>query len=196
MARNYWAPVILWNFQATKKVKGLEHLDPRQPYIVMANHSSFLDIPILFRSLPFYLFFIAKKELKRLPFLGWFMMAAKMIFIDRKNRNKAKESIRQAGVLIKNGQNVVIFPEGTASRDGEIGPFKKGGFHLALQSEVPILPIRIEGTGTIWPRGKFLSLKKGEVKVIIGAPIHYEDYKDMEVGKFAESVRETIISLK
>lgn len=195
LAVHLWSPLVIWWFGARISTKGIENVKEGHYYVVMANHSSFLDIPVLLTRLPIPLYFVAKKELKRVPFLGWFISMAGMIFIDRSNRAKSTESINKAAELINKGRHVVIFPEGTASRTGEIGEFKKGGFHLALNSKATILPIRIIGTGSVWPRGGAFRLKPGKVEVIVGQPIVYEDYKNKTVGELAIEVREQILNL-
>ena len=146
------------------------NLEPQQPYVFMANHASALDIWALFLAIPRRVRMIAKKQLARIPFLGWVMWAGRFIFIDRQNAVAARRSIDDAGRRIRGGDSVLIFPEGTRTRDGQLGSFKKGGFHLAMEAGVPIVPIALRGTRALMPRGS-LRVKSGEVFVIIGAPI-------------------------
>ena len=191
-AQRIWTPIVLLLFGVRLKVEGVENVKPDEHYIIMANHSSFIDIPILFKALPILQYYVAKKELKKVPFLGWFISFSGMIFIDRSNRAKATESLNKAAVLINEGRNVVIFPEGTATRTGEIGEFKKGGFHLALNSKGTILPVRIEGSRKIWPRGSMFRLSAGEVKVVINEGIAYDKYHSRSVDDLAIGVRKII----
>jgi 1-acyl-sn-glycerol-3-phosphate acyltransferase len=195
IAQKIWTPVVLLIFGTRIKVKGIENLDKKAHYVIMANHSSFIDIPVLFRSLPIQQYYVAKKELRKVPVLGWYVMASGMIFIDRSNRVKSIESLNKAAVLINNGRHVVIFPEGTATRTGEIGEFKKGGFHLAMNSKATILPIRIKGTGAIWPRGRMFNLRSGNVEVIIGKGMSYEEYSLKPVEDLALETRKIILEL-
>lgn len=146
------------------------NLDPHQPYVFMANHASTVDIWALLVGIPHRVRMIAKKELARIPFLGWVMWAGRFIFIDRQNAVAARRSIDEAGRRIRGGVSVVIFPEGTRTRDGQMGTFKKGGFHLAMEAGVPIVPIALRGTRALMPPGS-LRVKSGEVFVTIGAPI-------------------------
>jgi 1-acyl-sn-glycerol-3-phosphate acyltransferase len=190
-----WAKPMLLLFGARIKVTGLEHLTKGQHNLIMSNHTSYLDIMVLLSRMPFYIHFIAKQELRKVPFLGWYMETAGMIFIDRQNKKKSLDSIRAAGKLIQSGKNVVIFPEGTTSKTGEIGSFKKGGIHLAMASESLILPIRIIGTGKIWPNKSFTNLRWGKVEVIIDKPIPFEDYKEQDQKKFAAKLRQQIVDL-
>ena len=168
MARTMWSPGILWICGVRLKVKGLEHVDPTKSYVLVCNHQSYLDIPVLFRGLIINLYFVAKKELKKIPFLGWYMMATGMIFIDRSNRNKSIASLKRAAKLIKKGKSVIMFPEGTRSKDGYLADFKKGPFMLSRQAEVDVLPVGISE-----PEGHFRvnAFRRFTIEVNIGAPI-------------------------
>ena len=127
-----WSHALLWTAGVPLRVKMHGELDGRQPYVFMANHLSTVDIWALFVALPVKVRFIAKKQLGRIPLFGWAMSAGRFIFIDRQNPLAARRSIDQAAERIHAGSSVVIFPEGTRSRDGHLGPFKKGGFLLAI----------------------------------------------------------------
>lgn len=190
-----WAPVALLIMGVKLKVEGLEYLQRGQHYVIMANHSSYSDIPLLFHSLPFNIHFVGKKELKKVPFLGWYMAISGMIFIDRSNPKKGKESIEKAIDLVKDGFNVVIFPEGTTSTNGEIAAFKKGGFVMARESETPILPIRIIGSNIVWPSDSLKTLVSHEVIVKIGEPLDHEEYSKDTVKSNMVAIRELIIGM-
>jgi 1-acyl-sn-glycerol-3-phosphate acyltransferase len=182
MARSSWAPGILWAFGLKVSCEGSELLDRNTPYVFVSNHQSFLDIPILFRTIPHNLYFVAKKELKWIPFLGWYMMATGMIFIDRSDRKKSVESLRRTGRLINKGKSVLMFPEGTRSKDRQIAPFKKGPLVMAKEAKVAVVPLGIleEGEMVAWGKtGKTL------IKVCIGRPIPYADH----MPTFIEEVR-------
>ena len=194
-ARFMWAPVALVIMGARIEVIGRENIKPDEPFVIMSNHCSYLDIPALMVAFPVYLYFIAKKELKRMPFLGWFIMLAGMIFIDRKNTNAAKASLAEAAKLVHNGKHVLIFPEGTASKTGEVQLFKKGGFHLAQGAEAQIVPVHIKGTYHIWPSASKLNMRRGKITVIIGKPIPPEVCNRIELDQRIEMVRQTIIGL-
>lgn len=174
-----WAPLALFIMGARLRIEGLDNIKKGQHYVIMANHTSYLDIPVLFRALPMTIHFIGKKELKKVPMLGWYMALSGMIFIDRENAKKARLSILKATKLVRQGYNVVIFPEGTTSETGKIAPFKKGGFVLAQGSQAPILPVRIKGSGIVWPSTSMMNLKSHEVVIQIGKPVPYEEYKDL-----------------
>ena len=181
MARIVWAPVILWLAKATIEVQGLEHIEKDKTYIVVCSHLSYLDIPALFKTLPLNLHFIGKHQLKNAPFIGWYMRATGMIFINRENNREASKSLDEAAELIKNGKTVLIFPEGTVSDDKIIKRFKKGGFSLAQKSGVDVLPISLKGTSDIWSIDSNTTFNKGVVKINIGQaiPVNNIDLNDL-----------------
>lgn len=196
MARGIWSPGILFLASAKTKISGMENIVEGKTYIVAANHSSYLDIPIAFRVLPLNLHFIAKKELKKVPFLGWYMMATGMIFINRSNNRESSQSLKDAAKLIHDGKTVLIFPEGTVSQDGQIKRFKKGGFHLALEAGVEILPISLKGTNEVWPTDSNTNFKKGIVTVNIGKPISLENYSYNQLNDLTKEVEVEVERLK
>jgi 1-acyl-sn-glycerol-3-phosphate acyltransferase len=166
-------------------------LDPKQPYVFMANHASSLDIWAAFVAVPRRLRFIAKKQLGRIPLFGWVMHAGRFIFIDRGNSKAARRSIDEAGRRIHDGDSVLIFPEGTRTRDGALLPFKKGGFHLAVKAGVPIVPVALRGTRALMPAGSYL-LRAGTVTVVIGEPIPTEGLSDEARASLHERVRSVV----
>jgi 1-acyl-sn-glycerol-3-phosphate acyltransferase len=166
----WWSRAItrLAGVRIDAEVRGT--IDPARSYVFMANHLSTVDIWALFVALPVPVRMIAKKQLAAIPLFGWAMWAGRFIFIDRQNAVAARRSIERAEQRIRSGASVLLFPEGTRSRDGKLGPFKKGGFHLALDSGVPIVPVALRGTRELMPRRSLL-LRSGRVSVIIGPPI-------------------------
>jgi 1-acyl-sn-glycerol-3-phosphate acyltransferase len=194
MARKMWAPGMLFIYGAKINTTGLAHIDRKKTYIYVANHQSFLDIPVLFYALQVNFYFVAKKELKKIPFLGWYMSAVGMIFIDRENRKKAVLSLKNASKLIEGGKNVITFPEGTRSISGEIGVFKKGTFHLAASTNVDLLPVRLENTGKIW-NPVTQKTTSGRVYVRVGEPISTSDLSLKNLDEYIEKVRNTVINL-
>lgn len=151
---------------------GAEILPPGRPYVYMSNHQSHLDIPVLYATLPsLSIRMLAKKELFRIPLWGDGLRAAEFIEVDRSNHERAVQSIERAAALLRDGVSIYLAPEGTRSRDGRIGRLKKGGFHLALATGVPIVPVAVRGTIDILPRGS-RSMRTGRpVRVRIGTPI-------------------------
>ena len=194
-AKHLWSPVALFIMGAKLKVIGRENIQEKHSYVVMGNHCSYLDIPALFLAMPFHLHFIAKKELKRMPFLGWYLVLSDMILIDRKNTAKAKESLAEAVKLVNKGKHVVIFPEGTASKNGKMAPFKKGGFFMAEDAEAHIVPTHIKGSYEVFPSSKKLNMQRGTITVCIGKPISPEEYKKFEMDDRVDYVKQLMQNL-
>ncbi|HEX9081160.1 MAG TPA: lysophospholipid acyltransferase family protein [Holophagaceae bacterium] len=164
----------------------------RQPVIFMSNHESQLDPPVLIHALSVPAVYIAKKEVKLIPFVGWAAMAAGVIFIDRRDRERAIKSIHEAALQIRGGKNVVIFPEGTRSRTGQLLPFKKGGFALAVDAGVPIVPMATVGGFEVLPPGSGL-LRPGRFHIQVGEPVDPAAFADRDA--LAEEVRRRIQAL-
>ncbi|NLW35871.1 MAG: 1-acyl-sn-glycerol-3-phosphate acyltransferase [Syntrophorhabdus aromaticivorans] len=166
----FWARLHLKMNGITVDVSGLRNVTA-PPYIFMCNHQSALDIFVLLVSLPVPFKWIAKRELFFIPFLGWAMKGAGYISLDRGNPREALKAIEGAAAKIRGGMNIILFPEGTRSKDGILLPFKKGVFSLALRSKVPIVPVGIYGTSRLQPKGSFFPKQKGRTHVGIGKPI-------------------------
>lgn len=181
MAHKIWAPPLLRITGSEVTPHHREKIDFSQPHIFVSSHQSSLDIAVAFEVLPVPLRFVAKKELHYVPFLGWYMWAMGMIFVDRRRSQKAIASLKRAGELIREGANIIAFPEGTRSPDGRILPLKKGIFVLAIEAGVPIIPMAIEGTRHVMPKNTF-QLRPHEIKVRFGDPIPTKDltYEDRE----------------
>ena len=143
----------------------------RQPAIFMSNHESHLDVPVMISSLEVNAVFIAKQELKRVPFLGQIIWFMNFIFIDRKDRTQAIDSLQKAAARIREGQSVVIFPEGTRTLDGHLRNFKKGGFALALDAGVPIVPAAMRGGFKVLPKGA-TRVNPGHYALVFGEPVY------------------------
>jgi 1-acyl-sn-glycerol-3-phosphate acyltransferase len=153
-------------------VEGRERVPPGRAYVYMSNHQSHLDIPILYASLPSpTIRMLAKTELFRIPVWGPALRQAEFVEVDRGNAERARAAIAQAAELVEDGVSVYLAPEGTRSRDGRLGPLKKGGFHLAVGTGAPIVPVAIRGTIDILPRGGKRMRTGLPVHVVIGAPI-------------------------
>ncbi|MFY0600001.1 MAG: 1-acyl-sn-glycerol-3-phosphate acyltransferase [Cyclobacteriaceae bacterium] len=193
MARTMFAPGILWGCGVKLAVEGGDDLDDDESYVFVCNHLSTLDIPALFRAIPHNLHFVAKKELKWVPFIGWYMFANGMIFVDRSNRKKAIASLDRAGKLIKKGKDVLMFPEGTRSKSGEMAEFKKGPFMLATKADIAVVPVSIQGTEKVLPASHF-ELKPGKVLVRIGKPMRIK--ADQDIKDYITEVRAEVEELK
>ncbi len=151
-----WGRSILRVSGIRVSVQGLERIDPARAYVFMSNHQSNFDIPVLLGHLPVQFRWLAKAELFRIPIFGRAMRAAGYISIDRSNRDAAFESLERAAERTRNGASIMIFPEGTRSLDGNLKPFKKGGFVMAIAAGVPIVPVAIAGTHAIMPKNTLL----------------------------------------
>lgn len=170
LARRVWAPGLLVVAGSPLTVTGLEQIDRSRPYLFVANHSSWVDIPALFCALPVDLHFLAKRELARVPFLGGYIRAMGMVFVDRGDARSGSATVGRVGELLASGRCVLSFPEGTRSRDGRLGPFKSGGFGAALEQGAAVVPVAVVGTGAILPADGF-RVRPGRIQVRIGAPI-------------------------
>lgn len=136
------------------RAEGFEGLDGSKRYVFVSNHHSYLDIPCLLAVVPQRLRFMAKVSLFKIPLFGWAIRAAGFIPIDRKNRSTAVKSFDLAGSRIRKGNSIVVFPEEGRSRTREMRPFQRGAFLLALRSELPIVPVAVQGTHDIMPVGR------------------------------------------
>ena len=173
------------------EVVGSEKLDWRRTYIFMCNHVSNLDPPIVIPVMPRRTSVLVKKELFRVPLLGWAMRLASLVPVDRRNREAAIASLRFAADVLRSGVNMTIWPEGTRSPDGRLLPFKRGPFHLAMETGVPIVPITLAGTHEIWRKGEF-AIHPGTATVVFHEPINPAAYASLE--DLIEAVRERIRS--
>lgn len=167
---------------------------PDGPCIFVGNHQGTVDILALFVGLGAgrRFVFVAKKSLFRLPFLGWHLTAAGYIPVDRSDRGSAVKNLERAGEIIREGRSVMVFPEGTRSRDGSILPFKKGPFMLALKAGVPIVPVAIEGSLQMNPRGSFY-LCPNPVRMLVGAPVATAGLGEADRDDLMRRVRASII---
>jgi 1-acyl-sn-glycerol-3-phosphate acyltransferase len=170
LGRRFWGPQVLRAGGVRLQVEPLPNVDWSKPHIYAMNHQSQFDIPCAFVAIPANVRFVAKHTLKYIPFLGWYMIRSGMIFINRKNRASAMASLKEAGEKIRQGSNILVYPEGTRSKDGLMLSFKKGPFMVASEAKVPIIPVAIEGTWKIMPSGT-ARIRPGTVRMKFGQPI-------------------------
>jgi 1-acyl-sn-glycerol-3-phosphate acyltransferase len=191
-----WSKLILSSAGVKYSVKGLDKLDQNLNYIFVGNHESAFDIPLAWAGIKHHLVSISKIELKWIPIFGWAMQAAKHIFVDRSNRLKAIKSLQNAAESIKkNPRSVMLFPEGTRSKDGKIHQFKKGGLLLAIQAQLPVVPMALCGTRDLAVKGAH-KLKSTPIELRIGEPI---DTKGMTFGDrniLTDKVFKEVVRLK
>lgn len=176
-------------------ITGYENIHDDKIQIFASNHCSHLDVPVIFSVLTVRTGWMAKKELFRLPFLGWLMYANRYIPIDRGDGRKAVESLKIAVKKIRSGTRIVIFPEGTRSKDGNLLPFKKLLFRLCLRTGVPVVPIYIEGTREILRAGFFI-IRPGHVYVTIGKEIETSAYSNNKAGELMNDFREKMLAIQ
>jgi 1-acyl-sn-glycerol-3-phosphate acyltransferase len=188
-----WMIHLLFFSRVKVKTTGIEKLDKKGHYVFIVNHQSYFDIPVLSAGLPFFLSFIAKKELFMIPIFGWAMAAAGHIWIDRENARKARKSITRAiSKLGREHISLVLFPEGTRSQSDTMGVFKRASFTLAIESGVSVVPVSIIGNRNILAK-RSLNLQPGTVRVIIGDPISQTVIAGLDKNALSALVREKMI---
>ncbi|MGD9244259.1 MAG: lysophospholipid acyltransferase family protein [Desulfobacterales bacterium] len=187
-----WAKCIIAASNIKVTVKGLSNLNLNESYIYMSNHVSNFDIPILQAYLPVQFRWLAKAELFKIPIFGYTMKRAGYISINRSDRESAIQSLNKAAEILRNGTSVIIFPEGTRSQTQNLQSFKKGGFVLAVDSGVPIIPVIIHGTWAIMKK-KQIIIKQGNVVLEIKKPINTLNYTRKTKDDLMEEVRNIIL---
>ena len=190
-----WAWCLVKAAGIELRVDGLERVDPKQRYVLIGNHYSYFDIPCVFAAISSQpIRFMAKVSLFKIPIFGWSIGRAGFIPIDRKNRRTAVKSFDLAVQRIRKGNTVVVFPEEGRSRERTMRPFQRGGFLLALRSELPILPIAIDGTYDVYRAGaKWIT--PGPVTVRVGTPIPTAGLTVRDKDRLLEESREQILRL-
>lgn len=195
VARRIWAPSALALLGGDLEVDGQHRFDFSQAHLVAANHESLIDIPTLFAALPTGLRFLAKQEVKKIPFFGWYATAMGMVFINRRDSSAAAASIDQVSELLNEAESLVSFPEGTRSRSGEVAPFKTGVFVAAIKAGVPVVPVAISGAAQVLPPDS-LKFRPGKIRVVIGRPIPTASLSVEDRRQLADEVREKIVELR
>ena len=189
-----WARCILFVSGVKVISRGVERIDPAIPRIYMCNHQSYFDILTLLACLPVGFKFIMKKELMKIPLLGFTMKSAGYIGIVREDPRQAVKSMNEAAEKIRNGASVLIFPEGTRSPDGRLQEFKKGGFNLALRACSDIVPIAITGSFKIVPKGS-LTINRGTIRIGFGEAISIKDCSKHDMDLIMEKTRNAMLEL-
>ncbi len=171
------------------RVRGREHLDPQQTYIFISNHRSFLDTATLFYHTGRRIGLLAKKELLKIPILGYGMGYVNIMAIDRSNRVRAIETVRAATERIKSGISFAVFAEGTRARPGQLLPFKKGAFYMAIEAGVPIVPVAMKNTDVLMGKGTGVS-RPGTIEMVIMPPVPTDGLStDEDVERLIQTVR-------
>lgn len=189
-AKRFWStPMLNWIIGAPIEVeispKAAELFDSKKGAILMSNHSSDLDITVCFVACPTPIVFLSKASIRKIPLLGEANARVGTVFVERGNKESSLKAIRTLVNTVKNGRSVVVYPEGTRSKTGEILPFKNGGFHLAVQAKAPVIPMHISGTHKRLPPGSF-SIQKFSDPIIVkyGDPIWSNNVKDLRTKTY------------
>jgi 1-acyl-sn-glycerol-3-phosphate acyltransferase len=188
-----WARINSWITPMLVSVHGRHHVDPEQSYVIVCNHQSQYDIFVLYGWLKIDFKWVMKQELRNVPVIGVACDKLGHIYVDRSNPETALASIGAAKTRVTDGTSVLFFAEGTRSRDGRLRQFKKGAFHFALDLQLPLLPITINGTRQILPSDT-LDLFPGRATMTIHAPIGIDGYQREDIKELAALVRERIAS--
>ena len=185
-AARLWARIMVWFSFIPVKISGQKNCPVDGPLIIISNHQSMLDIFLLLAFVPRYFRFVVKKELFKVPFMSWYMRQVGFLSIDRQAAMKAHRTLEEIKTVLQHNEAVVIFPEGTRSPDGVLKEFKRGVFDLALTTGSPILPVGINGTYKIVPKGEIIfrpvpvTMKFGTViQVAKNQEPSRKDYQDL-----------------
>ncbi|HEX2672476.1 MAG TPA: lysophospholipid acyltransferase family protein [Polyangiaceae bacterium] len=194
---DWWSKRLLGQAEVSLQASGVEHAERASgapAFVVMSNHQSLYDIPALYQTLPLRLRMVAKAELFRIPIWAQAMRAAGFVELDRSARERAIESLERAKLALARGTSIWIAPEGTRSRDGSLGPFKHGGFHLAVGASAPILPVSIAGTRAILPAKGARVVPGAQVRVTVHPAIQPAAYGNEVNDALVQAVRNSIQS--
>jgi 1-acyl-sn-glycerol-3-phosphate acyltransferase len=173
-------------------VSGGENVNAKQVYVIVSNHQSFADIPVI-SHLKLDTKWLGKAEVWRLPILNWMLRWAGDVPIDRDSRREGAKAMLQCARYLRQGCSVVFFPEGTRSPDGRVLPFNEGPFHLAIREQVPILPLVVEGSGAALPRNSFIFGKAQDIHLRILEPVPIDGWNIKQVPALRDAVRQKIV---
>jgi 1-acyl-sn-glycerol-3-phosphate acyltransferase len=186
-----WAWLVLKSNGVRLLASGLEKLDRNASYVFVSNHLSHLDTAAVAVTLPHTLRFVAKMSLSRIPIFGWATRLGKMIFIDRKDSAGAIAALNRAVAGLRDGVCAYFFAEGTRGETGEMRPFKKGGFILAMRARLPVVPVTIIGSNLLLPRGR-IGIRRGAIRIIVDDPVDTSSYTEETRDLLLEKVQEVI----
>lgn len=186
-----WGRIMCFLALVPTKTVGRENIDPNRSYIFAANHQSIFDIFLIYGRLNSKFRWVMKKELREVPFIGKTCDLMGHIFIDRSSPMKARKSLDLAEKRLKNGLSIVIFPEGTRTKDGRLGRLKRGAFKMAEELKLPIVPVTIVGAYDVMPYGAKL-IKPGKIRLVIHKPIETTDLCSENMDETIAQVRDSI----
>ena len=188
-----YSRILLPVFGVNVETRGLSRVDRGKAYVFMSNHASHVDSLALAVSIPHPLHWVFKKELSRIPVFGWVLLSLGQIMVDRRSAAQSRTALSNAAAALEGNNSVLIYVEGTRSKDGKLQPLKKGGFHIALQSGLEIVPVRVSGSHEIIPPGS-LRVRPGRVVVELFDPIPTEGKTEADVPELMAKVREALLS--
>jgi 1-acyl-sn-glycerol-3-phosphate acyltransferase len=188
-----YARIALFLFGIRVRARGLDNVDPDRAYVFMSNHVSHADSPALARVIPHPLHWVFKKELSRIPVFGWVLLSYGQIMVDRSDPERSRAALESALAGLSGNNSVMIYPEGTRSRDGTLQPLKKGGFRMAVQAGLPIVPVRVSGTRDIVAADS-LRVRPGVATVEIFPPIETKGRTTSDIPALMARVREALLS--
>lgn len=188
-----YSMILLPVFGVAVETRGVSRVDRNAPYVFMSNHASHVDSLALAVSIPHPLHWVFKKELSKIPIFGWVLLSLGQIMVDRRNAAQSRTALLNAASALTGNNSVLIYAEGTRSKDGKLQPLKKGGFHIALQSGLPIVPVRVSGSHDIVPPGS-LQVRPGRVVVELFEPIPTKGMTDADVPELMARVRDALLS--
>ena len=184
-----WSWLILKTTGVRVHVSGADNLDPSRSYVLASNHQSIYDIPIIFASLPLQLRIVSKASLGRVPFLGWHLRRTGHLLVDR--RKPGADIVKKMKRLVGEAHSLIVFPEGTRSIDGSVARFKKGPFVVAVDAQLPIVPVSVAGSRHVMKKNR-LMVCPGDVRLTVHAPISTAGLARGELHEFAERVRAVV----
>jgi 1-acyl-sn-glycerol-3-phosphate acyltransferase len=187
----FWARTVLLTSGVSVHVRGLDKLRPGQNYVYVSNHASMFDIPAIVASIPDQIRIVYKKELEVIPLFGWGLKWGSYIGIDRGRGPKAMKSIEEAIGKIRNGASVLLYAEGTRTRDGKLQPFKRGAFNIAVRAGIPVVPLTVNGTFPILPKGSMV-IRPRSAELVLDDPIPVNGEGKEEELRVMEEVRSAI----
>ena len=184
-----YSKVLFAAFRVRVVHQGFEQIDPQRSYVFMPNHTSIADPLAIAMAIPQPFHCVFKKELARIPVFGWALLSLGQIMVDRENTEQARAALAEAVSGLSGNNSILIFPEGKVSQDGRLLPLKKGGFHLAIQTGLPIVPVRIEGARKVCPPGGSGHFHKGVISVQGFPPLMVYGKTETDIPALVEKVR-------
>lgn len=190
-----WARLLLRIAGVRLRFEGLEHIDPAGRYLFAGNHLSLFDTPVVLSSIPVRFLFLVNARYVRLPFLGTHLRRSGHFSVDPEDtRGSIRILAAAARAVRERGLSILVFPEGTRSRDGKVGEFREGAAYLAIKAGIPVVPFAIHGTREVLPAGS-IHVRRGVVRVVFGAPVDTARYTVKDRAALNDRLREEVASL-